>query len=580
MEEAIEGLAGQASPLETARNRLAKAIFLGCAALILFVITAGQNRLHRDEDVARLEYSLKAVVEYRTRVLQLIDRSPHYLEAQLSSFFSSTCFTPKEVASFPFTSIYSLSIHRDGRSFTVGESLGPDVVNGNVCPDGFISIDVRDRVTLGEIASALQRVVPNEWDSKTKLVTVYGELTTVQSRALFHVLVAYWGEKDTLNRLAARWLQWPSPRNWVLGEALHITAHPKQPRPSRVLDPGDGGGAGEELRLRPRVGGIQPFPQSVNNSLGYERFDADRRRARDAVQAAASPDQLLAALSGQIDALQAEINGRRTNGAWYDTGMGVVSRTYLAWLDWVPLTITLLFGLFILFNERIAEAYKLSSNTFWFPRLGAAHDPLSVTPKSSGEWFAAFLWCIFLTLPSAIALWSLMFRLEVPLPGKVADLRFRGETLGLAELVVSSTYVLCIAFTHWGTRAEDYLKGVRAKQLRLFEVESWRLKLSQASFRFQNLSFLLHLLAMIAAVILLRYHWIDAPWEYLKIDLVIGSLLVLFPVYVCGFMAVITRNTASRIFVLVLAMHATATVVLFSAALQIEPIWVKFDWEK
>lgn len=445
------------SPLEVARNRLAKALFFLCITIVVLAITVNRSADEFYATEKKLSDRVSELTSVRNRLLTFVDPDAAYFADRLQAAFDVICLTPLEATALNFK-------YGNGLKFLFSNK--EDLVNKGAlipkCRSGFVTAKV-DREAIFAIAENLKKLILEKQQPPHTAIEKIETLNFDKNRELWGLLLAYWGTSDLAKLISHHWLDWRSMRNWVLTDF-----------PPYWLSPAKADRSTDYI-----VGGsYSTYDTGTVSGLGnlYQRFDkltyAISTTPQDLGVIAAAVDgrYAITELEKRLKDATQELKIHSPELKWSAVGFGGISISVLQWLEWMPWLVVALLALFVSFDQRASSTEGVSTSKFWFPRLGRPRDPLSPPLPVGDRWGPAVFWFCFLTLPAAVCYWGAVMRFQILDWSSIGILVSRGFFAHPADWFNSVAFIACLGLTIQSTSSQDEYEG---RNLRVLKLVVW-----------------------------------------------------------------------------------------------------------
>lgn len=447
---------GTFSPLEIARNRLAKALFFLCITIIVLTVTVDRSA----NEFAAIEQNLSSRVSeldrVRGRLLTFIDPDADYFSSRLQSAFDVICLTPEEAEKpqiKPGSQLLFLT------SSTVSD-LVKKQLSRSMCEPQFLTVHV-DQSNTRNISAHLADHLREKQLSPKAAIGELGDSVTGRDKELWNLLLAYWGEAGLNSLISQRWMDWRSMRGWVLygREPYWISTA----RETRRMNYGSG------------YGNIYTSNYYVGSSLGelYSRFDKATEAVRTASQdlaliaIAADGRQALLELEIRLKEAVLELKTHSPELKWSAVGFGGISISVLQWLEWMPWLVVALQALFMSFDQKANRTEGIGTSDFWFPRLGRPLDPLAPPMPPADQWGASAFWFFFAALPLVICYWGAVMRFQILGWGSIGITAVRDFKTHPADWFNSVALIACLGLTIHSTNSKNEFQSQNYRVVKL-----------------------------------------------------------------------------------------------------------------
>lgn len=452
----IDDSPGSFSPLETARNRLAKTLFGLCSLLLILALTANESAMEFSAKERQLAERVSKLHEVQGRLVSFLDMDASYLRDRLKAAFDVMCLTGAEAGR---------SQLKPGTVLVLGPSAIEDTVSNGLatrrCKSEFLQVQVQSAELLRSMSTVLSEMLTdNRIPPALAVKTIRPKLSTID-KARWDLLIGYWGEDGLATLMVSRWFDWRSMNAWVLSNAQRIWVMGlKQNRAlAEITDYITGGNSGY---VGSSLGTISDgFKKADYVDWGIWDDLLVMRLANDGTQAFATLQSRLK------DALQ-EQKAHSPELKWSSASVGGLTVPLLQWLDWMPLLVVALLALFATFNDRAYAQRSVNSNDFWFPRLGRPRDPLAERVSDFSQWPPTVFWFAHWVLPIVLCYWAAVLRFN-----SVGGWGFTGVHLSRrfidhpADWLNSIALLVCIVLVVQATKPNSEGSGLNPRVSKL-----------------------------------------------------------------------------------------------------------------
>lgn len=445
------------SPIEIARNRLAKLVFALCATLAILVFTANDSAVEFGLKEKELLRRVHLLHEIQNRLARFLGRDESYLADRLVSAFEWMCLSSPEAGAvnIPPGSTLTLGLANPANS--------PVTSSPRRCKPEYLQVKVHSKDAFEKISAQLKYALSAEDRPSIAIIRVVREGLSAQDKVRWDILIRYWGESGLLELIVGRWLNWSSMKQWMIKEENPVWLHSS--KKSRLLDDYGSGYVNIGTSWNTAYSGLGSLSDRFK-----KRDSSNQDFLDDHVTIGMAKDEREAwvTLQSRIKDAKDAHKAHSPDVKWSSAAIGGLSVPLLQWLEWLSVVIVVFLALFIVFDIRSDAERGASSRCFWFPRLGRPKDPFGTKVSDFGEFVAAGFWIAFWVLPVVLCYWAAVLRFNAIGDSIFGRFMWRGLSEHPADLANALALLMCVVLTVQGTKpiaTWEQLKNLRTMQI-------------------------------------------------------------------------------------------------------------------